>query len=274
MRDLENELLAKKINETRIFEPKIQYPLDDVIEIFDEPKPEHKKTTFPYSTYEFVQLPDEIEETQKRIDNDFTNLQSKFDKVNDIATEQKKQKEIEDVIETILKDPLPNNDFWWEEEVFNKNDSPPTVDATKIIVDIIKEKTDDALKNIDIQAISDNILKSVRPVDNRNIQEIIDDDFIPIDDRTQQQLEDDYFFSLADENESEIEVDTPSEREIEVDTADPKIVEIDTTSAWDQNKTDIAKPGPIVKLSTEYNRKLKAARKKKKNKYLKKKSDK
>ena len=236
--------------------------------LLDEPEPEHKKTTFPYSTYEFVQLPDEIEETEKRTDDDFTNLQSKFNKVNDVATEQKKQKEIEDVIKTVIKDPLPNNDFWWEEEVFNKNDSPPTVDATKIIVHDIKEKNDDALKNIDIQAISDNILKNLQPVHNRNIQEIIDDDFIPIGDTTQQQLEDNYFFSLADENESEIEVDTPSESEIEVDTADPEIVEIDTTSAWDHNKTDIAKPGPIVKLSTEYDRKLKAG-KKIKNKDLK-----
>ena len=48
MRDVENELLAKKTNETRMFEPKIQDPLDDVIEIFDEPEPEHKNTTFPY----------------------------------------------------------------------------------------------------------------------------------------------------------------------------------------------------------------------------------
>ena len=102
-------------------------------------------------------MPDEIEETQKRIDEDFTNLQPKFNKVNDVATEQKKQKEIEDVIETIIRNPLPNNDFWWEEEVFNKNNSPPTINATKVIVDDIKEKTNDTLKNIDIQAISDNI---------------------------------------------------------------------------------------------------------------------
>ena len=192
MRDLENELLAKKVNETRIFEPKIQDPLDDVIEIFDEPEPEHKNTTFPY-VQPTVQLPDEIEETQKRIDEDFTNLQPKFNKVNDVATEQKKQKEIEDVIETIIRNPLPNNDFWWEEEVFNKNNSPPTINATKVIVDDIKEKTNDTLKNIDIQAISDNILKNLRPVNSRNIQEIIEDDFIPIDDRTQKELEDDDF---------------------------------------------------------------------------------
>ena len=138
-------------------------------------------------------MPHEIEETQKRIDEDFTNLQPKFNKVNDVATEQKKQKEIEDVIETIIRNPLPNNDFWWEEEVFNKNNSPPTINATKVIVDDIKEKTNDTLKNIDIQAISDNILKNLRPVNSRNIQEIIEDDFIPIDDRTQQELEDDDF---------------------------------------------------------------------------------
>ena len=91
-------------------------------------------------------MPDEIEETQKRIDDDFTDLQSRFNKVNDVSTEQKKQKEIEDVIETIIKDPLPNNYFWWEEEVFNKNDAPPTIDAAKIIVNDIKEKTNDTLK--------------------------------------------------------------------------------------------------------------------------------
>ena len=51
---------------------------------------------------------------------------------------------------------------------------------------------------------------------------------------------------------------------------DPKIVEINTTSAWDQNKSGIAKPGPIIKLSTDHDRKVKAA-KKIKNKYLKKK---
>ena len=45
---------------------------------------------------------------------------------------------------------------------------------------------------------------------------------------------------------------------------DPKIVEINTTSAWDQNKSGIAKPGPIIKLSTDHDRKVKAAKKKKK----------
>ena len=35
MRGTVNEVLAKKINDGRIFEPKIEDPLDDVIEIID-----------------------------------------------------------------------------------------------------------------------------------------------------------------------------------------------------------------------------------------------
>ena len=195
MRELENELLAKKLNDGRIFEPKIQDPLDDVIEILDKPEPEHKKTTFPY-VEPIVQLPDEIEDTQKLIDGNFTDLQPKINRVDDVVTEQKKQKDIEDVIEYVINDPIPNNDFWWEEDIFNKTDSQPTIDATKIIVDDIKDTTDDVLKNIEIQAISDNILRNLQPVDTRTTQEIIEDDFIPIDDRTQQEQEDDDFLSL------------------------------------------------------------------------------
>ena len=81
------------------------------------------------------------------------------------------------------------------------------------------------------------------PVDNRTIQEIIDDQFISIDDRTQQELEDDDYLSFESENE------------------------IYTTSAWDNNKTTISKPGLIYKLSTDYNKKIRAA-KKIKNKYV------
>ena len=41
MRETENEVLAKKINDGRIFEPKIEDPLDDVIEIIDVLAVEH-----------------------------------------------------------------------------------------------------------------------------------------------------------------------------------------------------------------------------------------
>ena len=84
----------KKINDGRIFEPKINNPLDDAIEIIDDPAAEHKKTTFPY-VEPTVQLPDEIEDKQKLIDDDWADLLSKISRPNDIFTEQKKQKDIE-----------------------------------------------------------------------------------------------------------------------------------------------------------------------------------
>ena len=40
--------------------------------------------------------------------------------------------------------------------------------------------------DVDINALSDNILKNLKPVHNRNLPNLIDDAFIPIDDRTQQ----------------------------------------------------------------------------------------
>ena len=375
-REIQNDSLAKKINDGRIFKPKIRNPLDDVIEIIDDPNPEYKKTTFPY-VEPTVQLPNEIEDSQKRIDNDFTDLLSKINKVNDVATEQKKQKDIEGVIESVIKDLIPNNDYWWEEDIFSSTDAQPTIDATKVIVDDINQTTNDALKDIDIQAPSDNILRNLRPVDNRNIQQLIDDDFIPIDDRTQPEREDDDNISLLSEEDDgditlsreddavtiedvieptvtapfikptittpfleptinntpknpfivtiedilepptttdqipplaapkTLDVDinalsnnilknlrpvdnrniqqlieddfipiddrTQQEREdddnISLEGEAPPIITIDTTSAWDQNKTEIAKPGPVIKLSTDYDRKVKVAQKIK-NKYF------
>ena len=86
LREIENETLAKKINDERIFEPKIEDPLDEVIEIIDVPDIQHKKSMFPY-----------VEP-----DDDFIDLQTKFDEVNDVTTERKNKKnrgEIESVVD-------------------------------------------------------------------------------------------------------------------------------------------------------------------------------
>ena len=91
MRQIENENLAKKINEDRIFQPKIEDPLDEVIEVIDVPDIEHKKSMFPY-VKPTVETADEIETNQRLIDKDFIDLQSKFDEVNDVVAEQKKTK--------------------------------------------------------------------------------------------------------------------------------------------------------------------------------------
>ena len=148
-----------------------------------------------------------------------------------MATEQKKQKKIEDTIESVIDDKNPFStfdDFWWEDDMFNDRDSIAMVNASKNILDKIK-------------GVSNNILKNLRPVDNRTEQELADDQNIPLDDRTQQELEDDDYNSLESDAD-----------------------EIDTTSAWFQNKATITKPGPIIKLSTDFNRKVKAATKKNK----------
>ena len=87
---------------------------------------------------------------------------------------KKKQKKIEDTIESIIddKNPFRNFDnFWWEDDLFNAKDSQKTVEASKNILDKIQE-------------MSDNILRNIWPVDYRTVEEKIEDDFIPIDDRT------------------------------------------------------------------------------------------
>ena len=104
-REIESEDLAKKINDDRIFIPKINDPLDEVMEILDDPNVEHKKSTFPY-VEPTVQLPDEIEHTQKLIDNDYADLLSKINEPNDVLTEQKKQRDIENLVDDVVKKPI------------------------------------------------------------------------------------------------------------------------------------------------------------------------
>ena len=289
LREIENEQAKRLINEKTIFEPKIEDPLD-VIEIINLPDVEHKKSMFPYIK-PTVETADKIDEKQEITDTDFIDLKSKFDKVNDVISEQKKQKEIEDTVKNIFE---TNNfdDFWWEEDLFDKTDSTATVDTSKKILEDIRpvdnrtiqeiiddqfipidNRTQQELRDDDYLSFVKMKVKTIKwqlrmlkmtlkvmkwqqlkmtlilttlikkmywPVDNRTIQEIIDYQFIPIDDRTQQELEDDDYLSFESENE------------------------IDITSAWDNNKTTVSKPGPISKLSTDYNKKIRAAKTNKK----------
>ena len=91
MREIENEVAAQKIKQKTVFEPKIGDPLDDVIKIIDLPDAEYKKTMFPY-VKPTVETANKIDTKQEIIDTDFINLQNEFNKVNDVATEQKKNK--------------------------------------------------------------------------------------------------------------------------------------------------------------------------------------
>ena len=128
------------------------------MEIIDDPNVEHKKTTFPY-VEPTVQLPDEIENIQKLIDDDYADLLNKIYRVNNVLKEQNKNKKVEDLIDDVLKEP-PADDYWWEEDIFDNNDNKPTKDATKMIVDDIQNTTKQALHNIEIKACSGNILRN------------------------------------------------------------------------------------------------------------------
>ena len=88
--------------------------------------------------------------------------------MNKVAAEQKKTKKIEETIESVVDDTNPFStfdDFWWEDEMFSERDSVPTVEASK---NILK----------DINEMSDNILRNLRPVDTRTEQETKEDQFI------------------------------------------------------------------------------------------------
>ena len=198
--------IARTINDERIFNPVINNLLDDVIEIMGQSNPEHKKTTFSY-VESTVQLPDEIEKIQKAIADDYADLLNKIYGVNNGISAQKEQEKTQQVIEDVLEpSPFETQDFWWEDEVFPKDDPRETIDASKMIVDDIKNT-----HNVDIQAPSNSILKNLKPKDNRTIQELIDADFIPLDNRTWQERMDDDSISLQSDNDMVTIEDVPDD---------------------------------------------------------------
>ena len=136
VRELEHLATAKLINDECNFEPTIQGKLDKLLEILDELDVEHKKSMFPYEPPQ-LQMAGEIETSSQLVNADFINLQTEFDKVNEVTTKQKQQKRLEDTVEAVLdeKNPFTNGDnhFWWEDDFFDKRDSNETVEVSKNI---------------------------------------------------------------------------------------------------------------------------------------------
>ena len=93
----------------------------------------------------------EIDTKQEIIDTDFIDLQNEFNKVNDVATTKKKKKN-EDTIESVIIDDAnlfsTFDDFWWEDDMFNDRDSIATVDASKNILNDIKDISENILNNL------------------------------------------------------------------------------------------------------------------------------
>ena len=106
----------------------------------DDRNVEHKKTMFSDEP-PHPQTADEIETMQQLIDDDFIDLQSKYNKVNNVAAEQKQQKKVNEMVEDLIDEKNPFNsfdEFWWEDDLFIKTDSKETIEASKNMLDEIK----------------------------------------------------------------------------------------------------------------------------------------
>ena len=68
---------------------------------------------------------------------------------------------------------------------------------------------------------SKDILKNIRPVDDRTIEQIIDDQFIPIDDRIQQELEDNNYASFESETDDVVTLECIDEKDNKPDDNRP-----------------------------------------------------
>ena len=90
-----------------------------------------------------VQTADEIETETTLVDDKFTNLKTKYDKINDVATKQKKQQKITDLVDDVIDESnqfqnLEIEDIWVEDDIFDKYDSKETIEISKDILKDIK----------------------------------------------------------------------------------------------------------------------------------------
>ena len=220
------------------FNPKIEDPLDTVIEILDDPDAEHKKEMFPYVPPQ-VQTPKEIETETKLVDDEFIDLKTKFDEVNDVVTELKKQQKIATLIDDVIdeKNPFQNlgtEDIWIEDDLFDKNDGKETFEISK---DILKDiSKNDPFLNFTVP--TELVISDI--FDDTTDEELTDDEVI-VEDVTDDDVTDN---DLSDSEEPEEIITTPAYVQW-----NPKNTEVSTDKR------------PRIFLSTDYNRKVKVANK-------------
>ena len=106
VRELEHLAIAKTINDNRLFEPTEKNELEELVEILNEPDIEHKKSMFPYEPPQ-LQTADKIETSRQLVDSDFIDLQTEFNKANDVTTEQKQQKRLGNTVDAIIDEKNP-----------------------------------------------------------------------------------------------------------------------------------------------------------------------
>ena len=154
-------------------------------------RPRDKRAIQELIDDDFIPLDDRTQ--QELEDNDYISLESEND---DRVT-------IEDVFEPtpLYKIRPPKPDPIATDDIFNPPNNigttlPPsnfkkpepnivTVKDTVVppLVNTIPPLAPPKTLDVDINGLSDNILRNLRPKDDRNFQNLIDDDFIPLDDR-------------------------------------------------------------------------------------------
>ena len=192
-----------------------------------------------------LQTADEIETETTLVDDRFIDIKTKYDEINDVATEQKKQQKITDLIDDVIDESNPfqnlgTEDIGIEDDIFDKNDSKETIEISK---DILKDinKNDPFL---DFNLLTEEIISKL--FDDANFT----DDEVTIKGETDDEIVSDGVLS-ADEDTEEI-------------------LAVPATVQWDQKKATVsADTRPRTYLSTNYSSVIRTANKIK-NKYRKK----
>ena len=141
--------------------PTTEDPLDTIIEILDDPYVEHKREMYPYVPPQ-LQTVDETETETALVDDKFIDLKTKYDEINDVANEQKKQQKITDLIDDVVDESNPfqnlgTEDIRIEDDIFDKNDRKETIEISK---DILKDinKNDPFL---DFNVLTEEIISEI-----------------------------------------------------------------------------------------------------------------
>ena len=109
-----------------------------------------------------VETVDETETETALVDEKIIDIKTKYDEINDVATEQKKQQKITDLIDHVIdkSNPFQNlgtEDIWMEDDIFDKNDSKKAIEISK---DILKDINKNGLF-LDFNVITEEIISEL-----------------------------------------------------------------------------------------------------------------
>lgn len=158
-----------------------------------------------------VQTAEEIETETDLIDKDFIDLKTKYNEVNGVATEQKKQQQITNLVDDVIDENSPfqnlrTEDIWIEADLFDINDSKET---TEISNDTLKNisKNDPFLDfTVQIEQVISDIFDDVNVTDDEVTDEKVTVEDVTDDEVTVEDVIDDQIVSddpLSDDEEPE-----------------------------------------------------------------------